>query len=157
MFFADTFWKLPLEWIHTILEWIHSWSEWIHSGIGLTIPYSTVLYCTVPYITILYSTILYCTLPNSTVLYYISDYQITLNAWYFTKSVLEKLRIILNKKFFWGLIVFIKDVVFWNFFCFSILKYEVLAEYEFIPMLKEFTPHLPIFRCPKVKFLKLKS
>ena len=36
-------------------------------------------------------------------------------------------------------------MIFWNFFCISILKFEVPSEYEFIPMLQDFTPHLHEF------------
>ena len=34
---------------------------------------------------------------------------------------------------------------FWNYFCISILKFEMLSAYEFIPMLKEIIPHLHEF------------
>ena len=94
----------------------------VHSGMGLTISYNTVLHCNVLLCTKLYCTILYRTVPYCTFLHtcflLLNEsilirnefipiwYEFILSqCMYFTKSVLEHLRIILDKKFFMGLIV----------------------------------------------------
>ena len=77
-----------------------------------TIPYSTVLYCTISYYWITLNTFLHTCflLLNESILirneFIPIWYEFILSqCMYFTKSVLEQLRITLDKKFFWGLIV----------------------------------------------------
>ena len=114
---TEQFWT-----ISTLLNFTSSWIDltmpstfwftvawgWLYHTIQCcTVLYCCVLNCTVPYCTFLHTCFL---LLNESILirneFIPIWYEFILSqCMYFTKSVLEQLRITLDKKFFWGLIV----------------------------------------------------